>query len=729
MDLIIDIPIEIDASESLVENRRRLLQRWNLQGPRVILCIKDEVFSRDNILNSTCIYFHRTANLIKSFYVASLTEQDIYLAMAFDIDEVNEMNLKDDIPQDVHSLKYYSEQSLNLPLMNPVIMRRILIQLSHILRNELNNVATGDTLELAFENYRLLVNTCLKVVTTSLEFLCRQSIETIQDEFFIDSNIIDEMKLSFSTRDDTLNQCIVTNNIGISVHPKYGKSIISTDYINANSELVKISLPLILSFYTALYSTDFGPIARFLSNPSGYLKQLQCIFEEIDILRNDILYEPIEPDSVLLLFVAYQIYIGNKSPWKFIINNWPDPKQARNQNLFMAPKEVIKFISQNSNNFESRIQDNIDKLYSLLKHTHFLMNIINKSCRFIENIGLRKLSDNLGKKEQVNFPKHNIISLFSSLNYINIFSWSNLIYAKYILDTRSFSIQWYPLNNNYYEFEESSELEISLNYDNENKQIPTKVIYMRIGDFGFNENKKYSRFALPIPTGHIRCIIPIADMFNHHHLAPCSFPVIDRESGVLVIKNEIDIPKSSQIYISYGVLSSAESLYGYGFVSDTPYLGFFDTLTLNLEPDQDDPLYKIKMLVLNHCNIPTDHIFASFAYPKLTNIELLIKCVNIITSSDPITDLKKWDKQKYFSLRCKKKGANNIDECYTTIEDILGDILEPYKVRLDELNKYKSGIVIPPFWFSDWGNRVLLYCRTQIDLINLSIQRIRARQI
>ncbi|KAF4732398.1 hypothetical protein FOZ62_022274 [Perkinsus olseni] len=82
------------------------------------------------------------------------------------------------------------------------------------------------------------------------------------------------------------------------------------------------------------------------------------------------------------------------------------------------------------------------------------------------------------------------------------------------------------------------------------------------------------------PDQPITCVVPGADLLNHHQQGQCGFPRFDKESRSFVITAEANVPAGSELFINYGGLQNWEQLMYYGFCEFTqnPY----DSVTLDL---------------------------------------------------------------------------------------------------------------------------------------------------
>ncbi|KAF4677599.1 hypothetical protein FOL47_000554 [Perkinsus chesapeaki] len=82
------------------------------------------------------------------------------------------------------------------------------------------------------------------------------------------------------------------------------------------------------------------------------------------------------------------------------------------------------------------------------------------------------------------------------------------------------------------------------------------------------------------PEQPITCVIPGADLLNHHQRGQCGFPRFDKDSRSFVITAEANVPAGSELFINYGGLQNWEQLMYYGFCefSQNPY----DSVTLDL---------------------------------------------------------------------------------------------------------------------------------------------------
>ncbi|KAH8583137.1 SET domain containing [Cryptosporidium sp. chipmunk genotype I] len=717
MDFVVKLPVELDADEPLVSNRKKLLEEWGLPEAYVTLWLKEDLGEDLKTQDNLKKIFEKLVNLIHSIYVSSMTYKDTYLALAYSRDEYiskgNLGKLHSDTPESFFEM--YSQKIINVPSYNPIVMIKALLVLKSIIKDELSQVSQNTESSNGFmNNYQYLLNQCFSLVMSSLENICKPSLQDVSDlNIEVDSTYFDEIIQSLSGGEQSKHP-IILRKLGVGTHPNHGRGFYSTDKIEAGTNIVEISLYHALSFYNAIYSEDFGYIARFLTNPTQYIHKMKSIISETTNLSNvpdqNIMYEPIDHDSILLLFIIFQVFQGEKSKWNKVISMWQNPMHACNQNIYMAPKEVRDFLSHGGNDFGSRISNSIDELYSLIKHVYFLLDTVQEEAN--------RLSDQLGDKQL-----SESIRFFKDLDYKAIFTWRRFNQIKYVLDTRSFSIRWWPLNEKFYKHQklgDKSDLKMISQSTDGNDHL--ELISIPVTDFSFNAESK--NLVLPVPIHGVRTILPIADMFNHSHLAPCSSPFLDFENNMISIKNEVEIPMNCEVYIRYGILSSSECLFGYGFIPKTePVSGLFDTLTLNLEPEDDDPLYKMKMLVLKHSNIPTDHIFSKLSLEKLTNEDLLFKCIDIVTSNDPISTLKNWDKKGR-----EPKRYSNINYMQIVYE-ILESLLKPCIEHQNMLQSYKSSPAdLRPFWFQDWGERALLYYSSQIDLIKLSLEKFKKRK-
>jgi len=87
------------------------------------------------------------------------------------------------------------------------------------------------------------------------------------------------------------------------------------------------------------------------------------------------------------------------------------------------------------------------------------------------------------------------------------------------------------------------------------------------------------------PDGRqLTCLVPCADMCNHHPNAQLSKPAYsDERGGCLQFKTLCSIEKGDQIFLNYGALNNLHLLVYYGFTAiDNPY----DSVTLELEPPE-----------------------------------------------------------------------------------------------------------------------------------------------
>ncbi|KAH7648468.1 SET domain containing [Cryptosporidium bovis] len=744
MDLIVKLPIELDADELLMANRKKILEEWNLP----ILCVKLweksdlERLESDNekIIKDLSNIFSNLIKLSHSLYVSTMTEKDAYLALAYSRTEYNTLNegseTLDDMVGETNKIQSLicvcSSYILKVPFYNPIVMIKALLQLKGIFKMEMKTYESSK-LDKPFDkienNYLFLLEHCLNVVMDTLSKICNFEHDyddprdaSLDQDFKIDTSYFDNIIRDFKSPDGTPQ--IHLRKIGVGIHPEHGRGFFSTEKIEPDTNIIEISVPCAINFYTALFSEDFGYVARYLTNPTHYLNEMRSFSKHmgsdyesnsnifpINCNEKETMFLPIDSDSILMLFIIFQIYKGNNSKWHKVISTWQDPTHAINQNLYMAPKEVTSFLSYGGNDFSSRVSNNVDELYELLEHVHYLFDFIQQEAI--------KLSENS------NGNVYKSIKFFRDFNYKDIFTWKSLNKVKYVLDTRSFSIKFWPLNKCYYKY---SILEESDNDNNLIKQSlddeDIRIISIPVLDFSPENFDRIVDLLLPVPTECVRTILPVADMFNHSHLAPCSTPKIDYERNMLVVRNEVEIDKNREVYIRYGILTSNECLYGYGFIPVTkPIPGLFDTLTLNFEPEEDDPLYKVKMLVLKHLNVPTDHIFSKLSSEKLTNVDLLIKCVEIVTSDDPISIIKDWDKEGDNSKR--RKRAYNRASYTRLVPEILESLLTPCIEKYDKLMNYKlsknDDPSLIPYWFDDWGDRAIKYYSNQIDLIKLSL--------
>ncbi|KAJ1608750.1 SET domain-containing protein [Cryptosporidium canis] len=715
MDFVIKLPIELDADESLVSNRRRILEEWGLPGPYVTLWLKEDLEKEYEGKDGLNEILGRLVRLTHSMYVSIMTEKDAYLALAYNREDYSSrISSLRALGGDSESLlEKCSQHIVDVPFYNPFVMIKALLMLKGIIKSEMSQDGSRETeaSEGLVGRYRCLLDRSLAFVMGSLENICRPSFEDVSGlDIEIDPSCFDEVIGSLSDREEA-SRSIVVRKLGLGTHPSRGRGMYSTEEIEADTKLVEISLYHTLSFYNAIYSEDFGYIARFLTNPTQYINEMRSIVGETsNISDQNIMYEPIDHDSIMLLFTAYQVFLGEKSKWNKVISMWQNPMHACNQNMYMAPKEVRDFLSHGGNDFGERISNSIDELYGKINHVYFLLEVVQKEAIRLSNL--------LGDR-----PVSGSIQFFKSLDYKSMFTWKRFNQIKYVLDTRSFSIKWWPLNDQFYrheKLEDKSRLQTIGSQSSESDSL--ELIRMPVSDF--SPTGELTGLILPVPVDGIRTILPIADMFNHSHLAPCSSPFLDSENNMISIKNEVGIPKGCEVFIRYGILSSSECLFGYGFVPKTePIPGLFDTLTLNLEPEDDDPLYKMKMLVLNHSNIPADHIFSKLSLERLTNEDLLFKCIDIVTSSDPISTLKSWDKNGGGPSR--NSGVN-----YTQIVcEILESLLKPCIEHHNALQAYESSPADSrPFWFQDWGERAISYYSSQIDLIKLSLEKFKRRK-
>ncbi|OII73281.1 SET domain-containing protein [Cryptosporidium ubiquitum] len=718
MDFVVKLPVELDADESLVNNRKKLLEEWGVPGPYVTLWLKEDLGDNLKVQENLKNIFERLVKLIHSIYISSMTDKDTYLALAYNkndyISKSTSGKAQVDFPKSL--FEKYSQNVTNVPFYNPFVMIKALLLLKNIIKDEISKVnQSAEKPGNPTDNYLYLLNQCLSLVMLSLENICKPSLEDASSlNIEIDSSYFDEIIESLSEGEKHIKHPIVLRKLGVGVHPDHGRGLYSTEKIEADTKIIEISLYHALSFYNAIYSEDFGYIARFLTNPTQYINEMKSAIGEISTLSNgseqNIMYEPIDHDSILLLFTVFQVSKGEKSKWNKIISMWQNPTHACNQNMYMAPKEVRDFLSHGGNDFGSRISNSIDELYDLIKHVYFLLDIVqNEAKRLSDLLGDQKVSES--------------ISFFKDLDYKSIFTWKKFNQTKYVLDTRSFSIKWWPLNEEFYKHEKLGNMNglKVISQSNENNDH-LELISIPVTDFSLNGES--NNLILPVPIDGVRTILPIADMFNHSHLAQCSSPFLDFENNMISIKNEVEIPKNCEVYIRYGILSSSECLFGYGFIPITkPISGLFDTLTLNLEPEDDDPLYKMKILVLKHSNIPTDHIFSKLSLEKLTNQDLLFKCIDVVTSNDPISTLKNWDKNGG-----EPNKYSNIDYMQIVYE-ILESLLKPCIEHHNLLQSYKSSSAeLRPFWFQDWGERAISYYSSQIDLIKLSLAKFKKRK-
>ncbi|CAD98426.1 SET domain containing protein [Cryptosporidium parvum Iowa II] len=717
MDFVVKLPVELDADESLVNNRKKLLEEWGLPGTYVTLWLKEELGEDLKTQDNLKKIFEKLVKLIHSMYISSMTFKDTYLALAYSRDEYiskfNSGKFQVDSPESLFEI--YTHKITNIPSYNPIVMIKALLVLKSIIKDEISQVTqNAENSNFHMDNYQYLLNQCLSFVMSSLENICKPSLQDVSNlDIDVDSTYLDDIIQSLSGGEQT-KYPIILRKLGVGTHPTHGRGFYSTEKIEADTNIVEISLYHALSFYNAIYSEDFGYIARFLSNPTQYILEMKSIISETSNLFNDsnqnIMYEPIDSDSILLLFTIFQVFQGEKSKWNKVISMWQNPLHACNQNMYMAPKEVRDFLSHGGNDFGSRISNSIDELYSLIKHVYFLLDTVQEEAkRLSEKLGDKKLSES--------------IRFFKDLDYKAIFTWKRFNQIKYVLDTRSFSIKWWPLNEKFYKHEklgDKSGLKMVNNFSDNSNNL--ELISIPVTDFSLNGESK--NLILPVPIDGIRTILPVADMFNHSHLAQCSSPLLDFENNMISIKNEVEIPIHSEVYIRYGILSSSECLFGYGFIPKTePVSGLFDTLTLNLEPEDDDPLYKMKMLVLKHSNIPTDHIFSKLSLEKLTNEDLLFKCIDVVTSNDPISTLKNWNKKG--GEPNKYSNINYMQIVYEILESLLKPCIEHHNM----LQSYKSSPPDSrPFWFQDWGERAISYYSSQIDLIKLSLEKFKKRK-
>lgn len=717
MDFVIKLPIELDASESLANNRRRLLEEWELPELYATMWLKEELDKDFEAKDSLDVILERLVRLVHSMYVSTMTDKDVYLALAYGREDYVSVAClgKDQTDFPESPFERFSRDVVKVPFYNPFVMIKALLLLKNIIKDEISRENKNTEVpERLMNNYRYLLTQSLSLVMASLGSICKPSLEdvsslNIEIYPFYFQEVIES--LSKETQE---KHPILLRKLGVGVHPNHGRGLYSTEKIKADTNIFEISLYHTLSFYNAIYSEDFGYIARFLTNPTQYINEMRLIIHENPNLPDgsdqNVMYEPIDHDSILLLFTIFQVSQGEKSKWNKVISMWQDPTHACNQNMYMAPKEVRDFLSHGGSDFGERISNSIDELYGLIKHVYFLLDVVQEEANRLSNI--------LGDKKQ-----SESIRFFKSLDYKSIFTWKRFNQVKYVLDTRSFSIKWWPLNDKFYRHEKLADkscLKSASHQSADNDRL--ELISMPVADFSSMGDLR--NLILPVPVDGIRTILPVADMFNHSHLAPCSSPFLDTESNIISIKNEVEIPKNCEVFIRYGILSSSECLFGYGFVPKTePISGLFDTLTLNLEPEDNDPLYKMKMLVLNHSNIPTDHIFSKLSLEKLTNEDLLFKCIDIVTSNDPISTLKSWDKNGG-----EPNKYSNIN--YTQIVyEILESLLKPCIEHHNMLQSYKSSpIDSRPFWFEDWGERAMSYYSSQIDLIKLSLEKFKKRK-
>ncbi|KAH8741889.1 SET domain containing protein [Cryptosporidium ryanae] len=747
MDFIVKLPIELDADESLVANRRRILEEWNLPSSCVKLWESSDLEelvgdNKEQIIKDLKNVFSNLIKLSHSLYVSIMTEKDSYLAMAYSRREYEILNQGSEGFCDMTKKTNHLENLINIcssymtkiPFYNPILMIKTLLQLKEIFKAEMREYnKPAKSLGKIENNFLLLLKHCLNVVMDALGNIYNSGCDyddfenNLSNRYFkIDPFYFDDIIKDFTSPDGTPQ--ISLTKLGVGIHPEHGRGFFSTEKIEPDTNIIEISALCSLSFYTALFSDDFGYVARYLTNPTHYLNEMRSFNTCFDNNSKDnsnifsmnedrkqTMFLPIDPDSILMLFIIFQIYKGDNSKWHKVISTWQDPTHAINQNLYMAPKEVTNFLSYGGNNFSSRVSNNVDELYDFLEHVQYLLAFIQQEAI--------KLSKNLSENDGNMYKS---IKFFKDFNYKDIFTWKSLNRAKYVLDTRSFSIKFWPLSKEHYEYSilENLDHNSSLIKQSLDEEENFQVISVPVSDFSSDNSERIVNLLLPVPTESVRTILPVADMFNHSHLAPCSTPKMDYERNMLVVRNEVEIEKNREVFIRYGILTSDECLYGYGFVPVTkPTQGLFDTLTLNFEPDEDDSLYKIKMLVLKHSNIPTDHIFSKLSPKKLTNVDLLIKCIEIVTSDDPISTVKDWE-ERIVHLKRSKKDYNR-ENYMRVVSEILESLLNPCIENYNKLMSYKlsenDNPSSKPYWFDDWGDRAIKYYSNQIDLIKLSL--------
>ncbi|KAF7456228.1 ribulose-1,5 bisphosphate carboxylase/oxygenase [Cryptosporidium felis] len=716
MDFIIKLPVELEADETLLRSRKRLLEQWGLPDSQVTLWLKEDLNDTDRVHSNLEHTLNALVTLVHSFYVSSMTDKDAYLALAYNREEYTSKATLGKVQVDSkvaasELLREHSARILAVPYYNPMVMIKALLLLKSILRDEISSLGEVHASQIPESNYLFLLGQCAEAVSVSLASICRPS--EVETEFSSDFQLIpsyfDEIieSLSDGERD---KHSVLLRKVTLGIHPVHGRGLFSTERIPADTNVVEISLNHSLSFYTAIYSPEFGFFARFLTNPTQYLAEMETIAKSSPEKTNpkqNFMYQPVDHDSVLLLFVVYLVYLGDKSKWSKVISTWQSPLDACNQNMYMAPKEVVDFLSHGGTDFSSRVSASIDELYDMILHVHYLLGEVRKMAN--------RISDKLELEGQEPFGA---VKFFRNLDFETIFTWKRFNQVKYVLDTRSFSIKWWPLNPEFYQHQLLQEAEKKLITQSADTSTNLELVSIPVSDFSANGTAS-TDLLLPVPTDGIRTILPIADMFNHSHLAPCSSPTLDHEANRVCIKTEVEVPPNSEVFIRYGILTTGESLYGYGFIPETkPVAGMFDTITLNLEPEEDDPLYKMKMLVLKHSNIPTDHIFSRLSFEKLTNEELLFKCIDVVTSNDPISSLQNWEKKGW---KFNKRTGTNFPQI---VSEILESLLKPSLERYDMLTNFKSSSPDSvPFWYQDWGERALQYYSNQINLIKLSMEK------
>jgi hypothetical protein len=99
-------------------------------------------------------------------------------------------------------------------------------------------------------------------------------------------------------------------------------------------------------------------------------------------------------------------------------------------------------------------------------------------------------------------------------------------------------------------------------------------------------------------------MVPVLDMVNHSASPTAFYEESDKDEAVLSLRPGCKAPTGTEITISYGDdKSAAEMLFTYGFIDEA---SMTDSITLTLNPFEDDPLARIKLYTFK--SLPTVEI-------------------------------------------------------------------------------------------------------------------------